>query len=92
MAHSHYAYLETEALIGTTLELIERPVERMPPEKVHPRSCPMGCHDSAFQGESSPRPSPARLAHHLHFECDRRRAVPRLRCYLLFRPARRSSP
>ena len=32
----HYAYLETEALIGTTLELIERPKGRMPPEKVYP--------------------------------------------------------
>jgi hypothetical protein len=42
MAHSHYAYLETEALIGTTLELIERPVERMPPERVHPPFLPDG--------------------------------------------------
>jgi methylmalonyl-CoA/ethylmalonyl-CoA epimerase len=32
----HYAYLETEALIGTTLELIERPKGRVPPEKVYP--------------------------------------------------------
>jgi len=32
----HYAYLETEGLIGTTLELIERPKGRMPPEKVYP--------------------------------------------------------
>ncbi len=32
----HYAYLETEALVGTTLELIERPKNRMPPEKVYP--------------------------------------------------------
>ena len=32
----HYAYLDTEPLIGTTLELIERPKRRMPPEKVYP--------------------------------------------------------
>jgi Glyoxalase/Bleomycin resistance protein/Dioxygenase superfamily len=32
----HYAYLDTEALLGTTLELIERPEERVPPEKVYP--------------------------------------------------------
>lgn len=29
----HYAYLDTEALIGTTIELIERPKRRNPPEK-----------------------------------------------------------
>jgi methylmalonyl-CoA/ethylmalonyl-CoA epimerase len=32
----HYAYLDTEALIGTTLELIERPKGRVTPEKVYP--------------------------------------------------------
>jgi catechol 2,3-dioxygenase-like lactoylglutathione lyase family enzyme len=32
----HYAYLGTEALIGTTLELISRPQRRMPPEKIYP--------------------------------------------------------
>ena len=32
----HYAYLDTEDLIGVTLELIERPEGRVPPEKVYP--------------------------------------------------------
>jgi hypothetical protein len=32
----HYAYLDTEDLIGTTIELIERPKRRHPPEKVYP--------------------------------------------------------
>ncbi len=32
----HYAYLETEHLIGTTLELISRPQRRVPPEGVYP--------------------------------------------------------
>ncbi len=32
----HYAYLDTEALIGTTIELIERPKGRKTPEKVYP--------------------------------------------------------
>ena len=32
----HYAYLDTEALIGTTIELIERPKRRNPPDKVYP--------------------------------------------------------
>jgi methylmalonyl-CoA/ethylmalonyl-CoA epimerase len=32
----HYAYLDTEDQIGVTLELIERPKGRMPPEKVYP--------------------------------------------------------
>lgn len=32
----HYAYLDTESLIGTTIELIERPARRNPPEKVYP--------------------------------------------------------
>jgi 4-hydroxyphenylpyruvate dioxygenase-like putative hemolysin len=32
----HYAYLDTEDLIGTTIELIERPKRRNPPEKVYP--------------------------------------------------------
>jgi hypothetical protein len=32
----HYAYLETDDLIGTTLELISRPQRRVPPEKIYP--------------------------------------------------------
>jgi len=32
----HYAYLATEDLIGTTIELIERPQRRNPPEKTYP--------------------------------------------------------
>jgi methylmalonyl-CoA/ethylmalonyl-CoA epimerase len=32
----HYAYLDTEALIGFTLELIQRPAGRKPPEKIYP--------------------------------------------------------
>ncbi len=32
----HYAYLDTEGKIGVTIELIERPKGRMPPEKVYP--------------------------------------------------------
>ena len=32
----HYAYLNTEGKIGVTIELIERPAGRMPPEKVYP--------------------------------------------------------
>jgi 4-hydroxyphenylpyruvate dioxygenase-like putative hemolysin len=32
----HYAYLATENLIGTTIELIERPQQRNPPEKIYP--------------------------------------------------------
>jgi methylmalonyl-CoA/ethylmalonyl-CoA epimerase len=32
----HYAYLDTEALLGVTLELIQRPKRRRPPEKVYP--------------------------------------------------------
>jgi hypothetical protein len=32
----HYAYLDTEAVIGVALELIERPKGRMPPEKIYP--------------------------------------------------------
>ena len=32
----HYAYLNTEELIGFTLELIQRPRGRKPPEKVYP--------------------------------------------------------
>ncbi len=32
----HYAYLDTEEAIGTTIELIERPRRRHPPEKVYP--------------------------------------------------------
>lgn len=32
----HYAYLDTEYLLGTTIELIERPKRRNPPEKIFP--------------------------------------------------------
>lgn len=32
----HYAYLETEDLIGTTIELIERPKRRNPPDRIYP--------------------------------------------------------
>ena len=32
----HYAYLDTEGKIGITLELIERPKGRMPPESIYP--------------------------------------------------------
>lgn len=32
----HYAYLDTEAVLGTTLELIQRPKRRNPPEKIYP--------------------------------------------------------
>jgi methylmalonyl-CoA/ethylmalonyl-CoA epimerase len=32
----HYAYLDTEAALGTTLELIQRPKARVPPEKSWP--------------------------------------------------------
>jgi hypothetical protein len=32
----HYAYLDTEERIGTTIELIERPKGRQAPEKIYP--------------------------------------------------------
>ena len=32
----HYAYLDTEDKIGVTIELIERPKGRVPPERVYP--------------------------------------------------------
>ena len=32
----HYAYLDTEEDLGTTLELIARPKGRIPPERVYP--------------------------------------------------------
>jgi hypothetical protein len=42
----HYAYLNTEELIGTTIELIERPKERMQPEKIYPpQEADNGSHD-----------------------------------------------
>jgi methylmalonyl-CoA/ethylmalonyl-CoA epimerase len=34
----HYAYLDTEPLIQTTLELIERPKRRNPPERIYPET------------------------------------------------------
>jgi catechol 2,3-dioxygenase-like lactoylglutathione lyase family enzyme len=36
----HYAYLDTESLLGTTLELIARPRRRAEPEKVYPTPQP----------------------------------------------------
>jgi methylmalonyl-CoA/ethylmalonyl-CoA epimerase len=38
----HYAYLDTEDEIGVMLELIERPKERVPPDKVYPPAEPGG--------------------------------------------------
>jgi methylmalonyl-CoA/ethylmalonyl-CoA epimerase len=32
----HYAYLDTEALVQTTFELIQRPKRRNAPEKIYP--------------------------------------------------------
>jgi methylmalonyl-CoA/ethylmalonyl-CoA epimerase len=32
----HYAYLDTEELLGTTIELIQRPKRRLTPDKVYP--------------------------------------------------------
>jgi methylmalonyl-CoA/ethylmalonyl-CoA epimerase len=32
----HYAYLDTEDGLGTTIELIQRPKRRAPPEKIYP--------------------------------------------------------
>jgi hypothetical protein len=32
----HYAYLDTECSLGTTIELIERPKRRREPEKIYP--------------------------------------------------------
>ncbi len=32
----HYAYLDTEDIIGITIELIERPKRRYPPEEIYP--------------------------------------------------------
>jgi methylmalonyl-CoA/ethylmalonyl-CoA epimerase len=32
----HYAYLDTEDLLGVTLEFIQRPKERVHPEKIYP--------------------------------------------------------
>jgi hypothetical protein len=34
----HYAYLDTERLLGVMLELIERPRDRSEPEDVYPPS------------------------------------------------------
>lgn len=38
----HYAYLDTEDVIGMTIELIERPRRRNPPEKVYPPTSESG--------------------------------------------------
>jgi methylmalonyl-CoA epimerase len=35
----HYAYLDTEDKIGVTIELIERPKGRVPPERIVPPPC-----------------------------------------------------
>ncbi|NCB00949.1 MAG: hypothetical protein EOM67_02140 [Spirochaetia bacterium] len=32
----YFAYLDTEDILGTTIELIERPKRRQPPEKIYP--------------------------------------------------------
>lgn len=32
----HFAYLDTEGIIGITLELMERPKRRHTPEKIYP--------------------------------------------------------
>jgi hypothetical protein len=32
----HFAYLDTEKLIGVMVELIERPKRKHPPEKIYP--------------------------------------------------------
>ena len=32
----HYAYFDTEEMLGVTLELIQRPKRRYPPEKIYP--------------------------------------------------------
>jgi hypothetical protein len=34
----HYAYLDTEESLGTTLELIQRPKGRVEPERIYPPS------------------------------------------------------
>jgi len=36
----HYAYLETEQVLGVTLELIQRPNDRVKPEKIYPPETP----------------------------------------------------
>ncbi len=33
----HYAYLDTENVLGVTIELIQRPKRRVPPERVYPQ-------------------------------------------------------
>jgi catechol 2,3-dioxygenase-like lactoylglutathione lyase family enzyme len=38
----HYAYLDTESGLGTTIELIQRPNRRAPPEKIFPPPAPGG--------------------------------------------------
>lgn len=48
----HYAYLDTEDVLGTTIELIERPEGRKPPESIYPP--PEGHEDDrADTGEES---------------------------------------
>jgi methylmalonyl-CoA/ethylmalonyl-CoA epimerase len=36
LGDGHYAYLDTENKIGTTIELISRPKDRMPPDAIYP--------------------------------------------------------
>ncbi len=50
----HYAYLDTEDQIGVTLELIERPRGRVPPEKVYPPQEEPGSALGAGKGEEEP--------------------------------------
>jgi methylmalonyl-CoA/ethylmalonyl-CoA epimerase len=44
----HYAYLDTEDSIATTIELIQRPKGRKVPEKIYPADA----EDTAYSGES----------------------------------------
>jgi hypothetical protein len=38
----HYAYLDTDESLGTTIELIQRPRSRQPPERIYPDPAPTG--------------------------------------------------
>ena len=40
----HYAYLDTEGLLGVALELIQRPKARSTPEKISPLNSPSSIH------------------------------------------------
>jgi methylmalonyl-CoA/ethylmalonyl-CoA epimerase len=52
----HYAYLDTEDQIGVTLELIERPQGRVPPEKVYPLQEKQGSPVGGGEGEGEEGP------------------------------------